>query len=62
MKRPVIEFSDCILCEVCMDVCPSVFRFNDAGYVEVISLDRYPEDEVDEAIKNCPKDCIYWEE
>ena len=61
MKRPVVELSDCILCEVCTAVCPSVFKMNDAGYVEVINLGTYPEDEVDEAIKNCPKNCIYWE-
>jgi ferredoxin len=62
MKRPVVELSDCILCEVCTEICPSVFRMNDAGYVEVITLETYPEGEVDEAIKNCPKDCIFWEE
>ena len=62
MKRPAVELSDCTLCEVCTDVCPTVFKFNDAGFVEVVTLEAYPEDEVDEAIKNCPKDCIYWEE
>ena len=62
MKRPIVELSACIQCEVCTDVCPTVFKFNDAGFVEVMILDEYPEDEVDEAIKNCPKDCIYWEE
>ena len=61
MKLPVVELSDCILCEVCTSASPSVFRLNDAGFIEVISLDRYPEDEVDEAIKNCPADCIFWE-
>jgi ferredoxin len=25
-------------------------------------MDVYPESDVDEAIKNCPKDCIGWEE
>jgi ferredoxin len=35
---------------------------NDAGYIEVIDLDAYPEDEVYEAIKNCPADCIRWED
>jgi ferredoxin len=60
MKMPVVELSDCIKCEICIDVCPSVFRMNDAGYVEVIELDAYPEPEVDEAIKNCPADCITW--
>jgi ferredoxin len=62
MKRPVVELSDCIRCDVCVGVCPAAFRMNDAGYIEVIDLEAYPEDEVDEAIKNCPADCIRWED
>lgn len=54
--------STCILCEVCVEVCPSVFKINDAGWVEVADLDAYPQPDVNEAINNCPKDCIYWEE
>lgn len=60
MKRPVVELSDCIRCEVCVEVCAAVFRLNDAGYIEVAQLPSYPETEVNEAIKNCPKDCIEW--
>lgn len=62
MKTPVVELSECSLCGVCVEVVPSVFRISDAGYVVVVDLPVYPEDEVDEAIKNCPEDCIYWEE
>jgi ferredoxin len=61
MKRPVVELSECILCEVCTSVCPSVFTINDAGFVEVATLENYPENQVDEAIQNCPGDCILWE-
>ncbi len=61
MKRPSVELSDCILCEVCTSVCPRIFRYNDAGYVEVADLSEYPEADVNEAIKNCPADCISWE-
>lgn len=43
-------------------MCPSVFRFNAAGYIEIIERTSYPEIEVDEAIKYCPEDCIYWED
>jgi ferredoxin len=61
MKKPVIDLSQCSLCEGCVEVCPSVFRLNDAGYIEVAELSSYPEMEVNEAIKYCPEDCIYWE-
>lgn len=62
MKVPVVELSECIICELCVEVCPAVFRLNDTGYIEVIELVEYPQTEVEEAIKNCPQDCIYWNE
>ena len=62
MKIPVIDLSQCDDCDACIEVCPSVFRRNDAGYIEVVDVAEYPEDEVEEAIKNCPADCIAWEE
>jgi len=60
MKKPLVELSDCITCGVCAEVSPEVFRLNDAGYIEIAELDTYPEDEVNEAIKYCPTDCISW--
>jgi ferredoxin len=30
--------------------------------MEVIDMQEYPGEIVWEAIKNCPKDCIYWED
>ena len=60
MKTVEVDLSDCKLCEVCVAACPEVFRINDAGYIEVADLDRYPEGEVQDAIKNCPTDCISW--
>lgn len=62
MKIPAVDLSQCSLCGVCFAVCPAVFRLNDAGYVEIAELFKYPKMEVDEAIKYCPEDCIYWEE
>jgi ferredoxin len=61
-RQPVIELSECIRCEVCVEACPEVFRLNGAGYVEILDLKRYPEETVNEAIKNCPADCIHWED
>lgn len=62
MQRPVVELSDCIRCGVCVEACPAVFRMAEAGYIEVLDLEAYPEDEVNDAIKNCPTDCIRWED
>ena len=60
MKIPVVELSDCIVCGVCVEACREVFRLNDAGYIEVRDLNGFPEEEVNEAIKHCPADCIFW--
>jgi len=60
MKKPLVELSDCILCEVCVEVCPVVFSLNAAGFILVVNVTGYTEIEVEEAIKNCPADCIYW--
>lgn len=62
MKRPIIELSDCIRCEVCVAVSSTVFKLNDAGFIEVRELPSYPQNEVDEAIKNCPANCIFWDQ
>ena len=62
MKIPLLDIGTCTLCMGCVAVCPEVFRENDAGYIEVIELDTYPEACVNEGIKYCPEDCISWEE
>ena len=60
MKKPSVELSDCISCGVCVEVSPEVFRLNEAEYIEVTELGTYPQNEVNEAIKYCPTDCISW--
>ena len=62
MKIPVIELSDCILCDICVEICPDVFVKNHAGYIEVADLDHYPEKDINEIINNCRGDCISWDE
>ena len=62
MKKPSVDLSLCTLCELCIDVAPSVFKLNASGYIEVADLQEYPEGEVNSAIRNCPEDCISWEE
>lgn len=60
MKRPEVELSDCIRCGVCVEVCPEVFMMNETGFIQVDDLDCYPGEKVEDAIKNCPMDCIQW--
>lgn len=61
MKKPFIDLAECILCEICVDLAPQAFQINDAGYVQVLDLEDYSDPAIQEAIKNCPKDCIIWE-
>ncbi len=57
-----VDIGQCNLCGGCIEVCPMVFRLNDTGFIEVSELLRYPETDVEEAIKYFPEHCIYWEE
>jgi ferredoxin len=61
MKTPVVDLGSCILCEICVELAPHAFVINDAGFVEVLFLDDYSDEDIHEAIKNCPKDSITWE-
>jgi len=61
-KFPYIDLGRCTECEGCIEIAPAVFYYNACtGMMEVIEQDEYPEDLVNEAIKNCPEDCISWE-
>ncbi len=62
-QYPVIDTGLCSRCEGCIAAAKDVFFCNpDTGLISVIWLDKYPEESVDEAIKNCPKKCISWSE
>ncbi len=62
MRKPSLDLAACTLCMGCVAVCPEVFSLNDAGFIAVAELERYPEACVNEAIKYCPEDVISWEE
>jgi ferredoxin len=63
MKRILsLDVGECTGCESCVEVCPQVFRRNaQTGLMEVMETEDYSEEEVREAIKLCPADCISFE-
>lgn len=62
-KRPTVDLSSCSKCGGCIEVAPEIFRFSESGgYLEVCDLDHYEVEKVEEAMKFCPENCIYWEE
>lgn len=68
MKKPVIDISECVLCDICVELCPDVFIKNQVGYIEVAenftdSIDQpwdNIEDDINDVIKSCRGDCISW--
>jgi len=62
MKTPVVDLSECTMCGICTEICPLVFKVNGAGYIEVLECDIYPEKDVLEAVKNCPEQCIVFQD
>ena len=62
-RRPSVDLGACSKCGGCIEVAPNIFRFSECGdYIEVCDLDYYDPGLVDEAIKYCPEDCIYWDQ
>ncbi|WP_136805949.1 ferredoxin [Desulfosediminicola flagellatus] len=62
-KKVVIHQDECIGCEACVEICPSVFNFDDdEGKAYVVEGANGDEDCVDEAIASCPAECIEKEE
>lgn len=66
IKTPAIDLGCCILCEICIELAPHAFQINDAGFVEALPVesyasDNYSDEDIHEAIKNCPRNCITYE-
>lgn len=61
-RQPSIDLGTCSKCGACLEVAPEVFVWSESGgYIEVCDLEYYDQELVDEAIKWCPENCIYWE-
>lgn len=62
MAKVWIESDDCIGCQVCNEVCPDVFDFDDdEGKAIVIEAADFDADCIEEAIASCPAECIFKE-
>jgi len=59
-EKVVIDQDECIGCEACVEICPSVFIFDDEqGVASVVDGADPDADCVDEAIASCPAECIH---
>jgi ferredoxin len=62
-RIPVINADECIACGNCEQVCPEVFRLNESlGHSEVINSHEAPEEKIQEAMDQCPVQCIHWQD
>lgn len=58
-QKVIIDQDECLGCEACVEVCPSVFTFDeDEGKADVIEGADANAECVDEAIASCPAECI----
>lgn len=62
-QLPTIDQDACIGCEVCEQLCPEVFKVDDAIHKSiVINPTGAPPEKIEEAMDNCPAACIYWQD
>ncbi len=60
-KVPVVDEDLCTGCELCVETCPDVFEMED-DVARVTDPEEADEDEIQEAIDNCPVEAISWKE
>ncbi|MGQ9689030.1 MAG: ferredoxin [Desulfobaccales bacterium] len=62
-KIPLIDAEACIACGNCQAVAPEVFRLNEnLGHSEVINSEGAAQERIQDAIDQCPAQCISWQE
>jgi len=62
-KLLFIDIGLCNTCRGCEEIAPDIFHYNkDLGFMEVADKDEYDEEAVAEAMKNCPANCIKWDD
>ncbi len=55
----IIDEEECIGCESCVELCPSVFGWNEDDEKAFVLDDADADDDcIEEAIASCPAECI----
>lgn len=63
--KAFIDQDGCIACELCTEICPSVFRMTEDGDVAEVYVDQVPESDLadaEEARDSCPTEVISLED
>ena len=61
-KEPYVDPDLCTGCELCVDTCSNVFKMTDDGVAEVYDSSGDSEENIQDAIDNCPSEAISWKE
>ena len=62
MKKPLIDWEECIGCGSCAEICPEVFEVRDDAKAYVIGEDKCSTCSCEEAVDICPVEAITIEE
>lgn len=63
--KAFIDHDGCIACELCTEICPSVFRMSEDGDYAEVYVDEVAEDDVndaEDARDSCPTEVISLED
>ena len=58
MKKPVIDWDECIGCGSCVELCPEVIELRDDAKAYVIGEEKCNTCDCDEAVDICPVEAI----
>lgn len=60
-RKPIVDVDLCTGCELCVETVPDVFQM-EGDVASVSNPSGASEEEIQEAIDNCPVEAISWEE
>ena len=61
-RKLYVDEEECIGCGLCSEIAPGVFQLNEEGISQVIVSSEELQDSIQEAIDECPVECIHWED
>ncbi len=62
IKKVWVDEDECTGCGLCEDTCPEVFEVDDVATIKENAAFNNCEDEIKEAVEDCPTEAIHFEE
>jgi ferredoxin len=61
-RVPYVDKEECTMCNVCVEMVPTVFQTDEENKAEVFDPNGASETEIQDAMDACPVLCIHWKE